>query len=823
MKITDFEIEINRDHVLMLIDCNEESEIYFEVVDEYEEILEQAYEKIKPVALLAMGNLDEGDLFISQTKECSSNYSLDPRDNSNKECGFNVSCDSATNQEKFQGIFCITSIGGEISEWSTQLFKEGDYLKGMLVDAIADDYLFQMGTLLKKPIIEICQKDNWGVMKRLEAPRDIVMDIQKKAWEVTKAKELAGIGIKESFMLDPVKSTCQIFLLKENSKVFNLAQDCSSCPELNCKVRKTGSIAITVEGEETNVVSGEVGESILEILQKNGVLIPAPCGGKGICGKCKVWVIEGQISPSKEDIKFFSKEELEEGCRLACYAHPQTSCAIRLKAYQEEFDALTVTDMPEDLRKVKSMEIVEKIKDAEESKDTKDTKKLKATKNIDDEGNDENIEESRRCEGEKYGIAVDIGTTTIAMQLVKLNNGEVKGVYTATNSGRSYGADVISRIEASNKGHGGLLRKLLLEDLHEGIGHLLSTEKEGEEKIIIERMHIAANTTLVHLLMGYSCETLGVSPFTPVNIDTIEITFQELFGEGFNEIRKLSDKEDLGKGNSRGKEDFPIKIFPGISTFVGGDIVAGLYGLNFEERDGVSILVDLGTNGEVAIGNKDRIIAASTAAGPAFEGVNITCGVGSIPGGIYKVTLKEGQPIIKTIRDKPPIGICGTGVIDVVYELLDHELMDETGLLEEDLFEEGFYLAKTPSGEEITFTQKDIREIQLAKSAIRAGIETLVSHYGVTYNEVENIYIAGGFGYKLDVVKAIGIGLLPKEAQSKIKAVGNSALHGVKLSLYDPQGKERMEGIAKKGKEIDLGSDKTFNQLYMEHMYYGQI
>ena len=784
MKITDFEIKINRDNVLMLIDCNEESEIYFEVVEEYEDILEHAYEKIKPVALLEVGSIE----------------------------GVNF----GAKQETFQGIYCITSIGSKMSEWSTQLFEEGDYLKGMLVDAIADDYLFQMGTLLKKPIIGICQKHNWGVIKRLEAPRDIVMDIQKKAWEITKAKEFAGIGLKESFMLNPVKSTCQIFLLKENSKVFNLAQDCNSCPNLNCKVRKTGNIAITVEGGEANVVFGEVGESILEILQKNGIDILAPCGGKGICGKCKVWVIEGQISPSKEEIRFFSKGELEEGYRLACYAYPQVSCAIRIKSHQrEEFEVLTVVNVTDDLREVKSLKGVGEIKGA---KELRGAGKLKATENLDNEMCNKNVEESRRAAGEKYGIAVDIGTTTIAMQLVKLNNGEVKGVYTTTNSGRSYGADVISRIEATNKGQGESLRKLLLEDLHKGICHLLSTEKEGEEKITVERMHIAANTTLVHLLMGYSCEALGVSPFTPVNIDTIETTFQELFGEGFNKKRKLSNEDGLGKGTSREKEDFPIKIFPGISTFVGGDIVAGLYGLNFEEKDGVSILVDLGTNGEVAIGNKDRIIAASTAAGPAFEGVNITCGVGSIPGGIYKVTLKEGQPVIKTIGDKPPIGICGTGVIDVVYELLDHEFMDETGLLEEDLFKEGLFLAKTPSGEEIIFTQKDIREIQLAKSAIRAGLETLISHYGVTYDEVENIYIAGGFGYKLDIKKAIGIGLLPKEAESKIKAVGNSALHGVKLSLCDPQRKERVEGIVGKGKEIDLGSDKTFNQLYMEYM-----
>jgi uncharacterized 2Fe-2S/4Fe-4S cluster protein (DUF4445 family) len=184
------------------------------------------------------------------------------------------------------------------------------------------------------------------------------------------------------------------------------------------------------------------------------------------------------------------------------------------------------------------------------------------------------------------------------------------------------------------------------------------------------------------------------------------------------------------------------------------------------------------------------------------------------------VTLEDSQPIIQTIGGKPPIGICGTGVIDVVYELLKHELMDETGLLEDDIFEDGFYLGQTLGGEEITITQKDIREIQLAKSAIRAGLETLIHHYGVTYNEIENIYIAGGFGYKLDIIKGVGIGLLPAEAKRKIKAVGNSSLYGANLSLWNSQVEESVQKIIENATEIDLGSDKDFNNFYMEHMYF---
>lgn len=746
-KITNFDISLNRENVMRLMDCYEDNKVYSEVVEEYEEILEEAYQKIEPVALLVVGELGE---FEDKIRDLQADE----------------------NSGKLQGIYSITSIGRKMSEWSTWLFSEGDYLKGLMVDAMADDYLFQMSTSLKPHIMEMCQEHGWGVDRRLEAPLDVPMDIQRRAWELTEAKKRAGIEIKKSFMYDPVKSTCQVFLLKENSKLFNIAHNCSTCPNFDCKLRKTGSFEVTIEEKDRlKVLSGEASQSLLTILQKDNISIAAPCGGKGTCGKCKVLVTEGEVPPSKEDINFFTKEEIKEGYRLACRAYPKASCVVRMEVQGEEgFEVLTSMAMPEGSRKQTSLE---------------------------------------NSESKNHGIAVDIGTTTIAMQLIDLTNGEVDEVYTTVNSQRSYGADVISRIEASNKGEGTALRKALLSDLQKGMEYFWLKKEEIDEKISIEKMHIAANTTIIHLLMGYSCETLGVSPFTPVNIATINTTYLELF-EGM-EGRLEEDTECA---------DFPIMIFPGISTYVGGDIVAGLYGLNMEEQDEISILIDLGTNGELAIGNKNRILTTSTAAGPAFEGGNIACGVGSIPGGIFAVTLENKKPFIQTIGNKAPVGICGTGVIDSVYEMLKEELIDETGRLEDETSPEGFLLAYTEQRKEIIITQKDIREIQLAKSAIRAGLETLIHRYGVTYDEIENIYIAGGFGYKLDIAKAVGVGLLPGEAKAKIKAVGNSALHGVNLSLFDSQVEETLEKVIHVSTEIHLGSDKEFNRLYMENMYF---
>lgn len=309
--------------------------------------------------------------------------------------------------------------------------------------------------------------------------------------------------------------------------------------------------------------------------------------------------------------------------------------------------------------------------------------------------------------------------------------------------------------------------------------------------------------------MGYSCETLGVYPFEPVNISTIETDFEALFAEVREE--KGECKEDVS---------IPVILLPGISTYVGADISAGLLSCGFDRSETVNVLIDLGTNGEMAIGNRDKILVTSTAAGPAFEGGNISCGMGSVPGAICQVEMNGTDVTCQTIGEKPPLGLCGTGVIETAYELLKEEWIDESGMLDEDYFDEGFVLGKTPAGEKISFTQKDVREIQLAKAAVRAGLETLMLRYGVTCNDIGTLYLAGGFGFHLNLEKAAGIGLIPKELQNRAEAVGNSSLGGAAAWLTEPGAAERMERIVAVSEEVQLGSDKDFNQFYMDEMFF---
>ena len=244
-----------------------------------------------------------------------------------------------------------------------------------------------------------------------------------------------------------------------------------------------------------------------------------------------------------------------------------------------------------------------------------------------------------------------------------------KAVHTVTtiNHQRAYGADVISRMQASMGGKKEALRQSIQTDLTEGIKRLL--EESGVEAGKVRRVAIGGNTTMGHLLMGYDCDTLGVYPFTPVNIDFIEGSFQEILG---NDLLDAS-----------------TVLLPGISTYVGGDIVSGLLSLGFDSREQVCLLVDLGTNGEMALGNRDKIMVTSTAAGPAFEGGNISCGMGSVAGAICSVKIEDGTVSVKTIRGQAPVGLCGTGVVETVAELVKEEIVEDSGLLDEEYFEDG--------------------------------------------------------------------------------------------------------------------------------------
>lgn len=553
-------------------------------------------------------------------------------------------------------------------------------------------------------------------------------------------------------------------------------------------------------------IKAAVGTSLLSALTEQGVYIPAACGGNGRCGKCGVRLVSGVTQVTEADRQFFSEEQLAQGVRLSCEAYPAEDCRIVIES-EDETDFEVVAEY-----RGKRSETGDG--DRGTAQDGMTVIRAAAGQRPDEEIVKADIRDADAI----YDLAIDIGTTTIAADLVSGMDRIVRLTVTAVNHQRAYGADVISRIQAANEGKLAELSECIRKDLYASMRKLL--EEGGIDFSRVRRISIAGNTTMQHLLMGYPCETLGVYPFEPVNISLTHAAFSELFADAAKAFQRDIDTESGKRSGNPGDvpNDIDVILLPGISAYVGADIAAGLLACGFDRAEEINVLIDLGTNGEMAIGNRDKILVTSTAAGPAFEGGNISWGMGSVRGAICEVEIDGTDATCTTIGGEAPLGLCGTGVIEAVSELLKEGWIDGTGMLDEDYFDDGFVLAQTPEGEDIVFTQKDVREIQLAKSAVRAGLETLLLRCGVTYDEIGTLYLAGGFGFRMNLEKAAAIGLLPVELLDKTIAVGNSSLEGAVEFLDDESSAARMEQMIRISEEISLASDKDFNRFYMEYM-----
>ncbi|SES69676.1 Uncharacterized 2Fe-2 and 4Fe-4S clusters-containing protein, contains DUF4445 domain [[Clostridium] polysaccharolyticum] len=520
-------------------------------------------------------------------------------------------------------------------------------------------------------------------------------------------------------------------------------------------IRKAAKMYLTVIGEKESketkkrLLTFEIGETVTQVLRRNGIFPAMPCGGRGTCGKCRVKVVNGHLPVTEADNRLLTKEQRKEGLRLGCKAILTENVTIQVEE-EAEYEVLC-----------------------------NDSKTIECQKQKED--------------GRELAIAIDIGTTTIALQLLDMHSGETVRSLGELNRQRSYGADVVSRISACNNGAEGELRKLIRSQIADMI---LRMDVKALAKIVI-----AANTTMCHILMGYRCETLGSYPFKPVNIKTILTSSEVLFGD---QVPRC-----------------PVEIIPGISTYVGADIVSGLVTCGFAKSDRVNVLIDLGTNGEMAIGNREHILVTSAAAGPAFEGGNITCGTGSVPGAISGAKIRYGIARVETIQNKNPVGICGSGVLELAAELLKNQIIDEDGTFLEKYMEKGFPVAISSTGK-IVLTQKDIREIQMAKSAVYSALCLLVKRYGAELEDVDTVYLAGGFGFHVNIEKAVAIGLLPYEWKDKIVVAGNTSLQGAKEAILKKDFLQRAEAVVNVSKEISLALEKEFNQYYMVNMHFSK-
>ena len=390
------------------------------------------------------------------------------------------------------------------------------------------------------------------------------------------------------------------------------------------------------------------------------------------------------------------------------------------------------------------------------------------------------------------GVVLDIGTTTLAACLVDKETGEILARASALNPQGAFGADVLSRISAFGDGKGEQMRTVLIN----ATNHLIAQFRETGAKI--NELIVVGNTTMLHLFLGVDPTGIGSYPFTPAFTDA-----KSLIGS------------DLTLGVSH------VYLLPSISAYLGGDVSAGILACEMQKTNQTQLLIDLGTNGEIVLSHKGNLFAASTAAGPALEGANLSCGMGGVAGAIDRVWCEDRQLRFTTVQSAPARGICGSGLIDLIALLLDEGILDETGAFAEEcdsplfhhLEDDCFYL--TP---EVYLSQDDVRQFQLAKAAIAAGIEALTAHCGVKMSEITRVFLAGGLGYYMSPASATRTGLLSPALLPRTQIVGNTALAGAQLCFLKKENKATLDDISKRTETVELSFSAIFSQAYIENM-----
>ena len=536
------------------------------------------------------------------------------------------------------------------------------------------------------------------------------------------------------------------------------------------------------QGEITKTMAANENETILSVLQKNGIHISAPCGGGGTCGKCKVTVAGmGEVLACQTKVQNGMDVTLPQSLGAEIVTGGVKSSFALDPAVQSAQLSLTPPGLhdPADhlarvLREIgprrASAAVLRKLAPVLEQN------AYRATAIYNDEVL---LDVCPPDGGARYGFAVDIGTTTVVCYLVNLSTGETEGVRSAMNAQATFGADVIARIQKDGETGGTLLNEAICRQLGEMM-----------QSFEIDRVYeavIVGNTTMLHFLLGANAASIALSPFTASFLGAQTLLAEEI-GLPFAGMR--------------------VHLLPGASAYVGADITAAALAANMEDG---SVLIDIGTNGEMCLYKNGRYICCATAAGPAFEGGNIACGMAGVRGAICKV---GADFTYETIGGAKAAGICGSGLVDAVAALLAAGHVDETGYLDDE-FEDGF-----PLCDGVLITAKDIREMQLAKAAISAGVDCMLDAANMTYAGVSHLYLAGGFGSKINIKSAAAIGLFPKELEPVTVAIGNGAGMGALACLTSRAARRAANEIADKMDYIELSASKLFQEKYVENMMF---
>lgn len=598
-------------------------------------------------------------------------------------------------------------------------------------------------------------------------------------------------------------------------------------------------------GKAETVILVNKKENLLTLLKSENIMIPSPCGGKGFCGKCKVKVVSSghtQKDYQPHEFDFLSQIERNHGYRLACSIEIDEDLTIEILNIKKEEAVILVDSIKIDsnfdpsIKRIGMQLSLPSISDQRSDEERvldqlpeafsmiRDTLYMLPTIlresnfNIDFTTWENNILDVHKKNSQVHchGIAIDIGTTTFVAYLIDLITGEQIDVYSNLNPQRDFGADVITRTDYTIENTNGLTKLSTLIRAEINIAISQFTEQQKIKNSDIYHITVVGNTIMMHIFAGLPVKNIATSPFIPVYTKGFSIDAREL--------------------NITIHPNGKITLLPCVAGYIGADTIASVIASDMAHQDEIALLIDIGTNGEIVIGNKDRLLSCSTAAGPAFEGASIRYGLGGVKGAINKAFINE-DVIYTTIGGEPALGICGSGLVDIISFMKDEELIDSTGRMQNQTTNEAsklnarigeldgkpsFLIASKKEGaaQDIYICQRDLREVQLAKAAIASGIRILMKEFHVEFANISHVYLAGGFGNYINYDHACNIGLLPLELRSRFISIGNGAGMGAKMCLLSKQHLKNAENIKKMMGYIELSSSSDFQDLFVDMMMF---
>jgi len=584
------------------------------------------------------------------------------------------------------------------------------------------------------------------------------------------------------------------------------------------------------------------GQSLLDCARQKEIDLVSLCGGTGTCGKCKVQILKGSVSePLQEERKLLSSEELFSGYRLACKTHAKSDLVLNIppeslsapqrlqvegldipvfhdpfiRTYPVSLHAPSLTDLRgDDQRLVDALQEQHGVSCNKLDESVLQTLSpfLRSTGwEASVAVRDTEIISTVPLDSGNLGVAVDLGTTKIAAYLVDLASGHTLSAKGIMNPQISYGEDVIARMVYSQRSDKGAqtLQKMVVDALNNLFQEFCQDvgvkQTEGINEVVV-----AGNTAMHHLLLRLPVAQLARAPHVPAVSRSMDLKGRQ-----------------LGLSIAKGAN---VHLLPNIAGFVGGDHLAMLLAVLAEENPGPMLAIDIGTNTEISLVTEGMISSVSCASGPAFEGAHISCGMRAAKGAIEHVRITDNQIQYHVIQDARPVGICGSGIFDALAQLLSQGLVDKGGRMMDDhpLVRKGqngleVVLADEIDGSapSVVITQKDVRELQLAKGAIRAGIDILLKENGLLAEAVNEIIVAGAFGSYLDISSAVCIGMLPKIPLDRFRQIGNAAGMGAKAVLMSETKRKRAQSLAQEIQYVELAGDTGFQRIFMEALDLG--